>query len=215
MLIDIHHNTFFSAKVESCVFFSRGRIQIVAGEGRDDMMYAVAHRVWDITKWIWLVFIIPTSVDLFKSAVTAKKPEDIIPNSFLFGPDYRVYTFSTLGILLAITLTARIIIAVEQHRKGGKAFKEYLHQIVASYETLNPTGFDQQSPRLLSVSVPLNAVFIHLRAVADRPLYDISDDQQKLIEEIRQRPDLGQEERERLIQRLRARWYSQLGSETL
>lgn len=81
-----------------------------------------------------------------------------------------------------------------------------------AHQDLNPKGFAQQSA-LISVNVPLHAIFIHLNAVSDRPLYDLPSEQQILLEELRvgSHHDLTPEQREEHIQRLRVLWYSQLG----
>lgn len=69
----------------------------------------------------------------------------------------------------------------------------YLQSVISKTKDLNPTGIHQSSA-LLSVNVPLEEIFIHIRAVSDRPLFDIGIEQKKLLEEIeklRQRTDPG------------------------
>ena len=94
----------------------------------------------------------------------------------------------------------------------------YLNSVVVKNKDLNPTGI-HQSQALLSVNVPLDDIFIHIRTVSDRPVFDIGIEQQQLLEEIeqvRRRFDLDLHEREDYIQRLRATmWHSQLGEELL
>ncbi len=64
------------------------------------------------------------------------------------------------------------------------------------------------------MSVPLNDIFIHLHAVSDRPLYDMPDEQKKLLEELealRQHVDLETGDLEEQAQQRRAAlWQSQL-----
>ncbi len=95
-------------------------------------------------------------------------------------------------------------------------FHRYLNSVISKNKDLNPTGI-HHSQALLSVNVPLDDIFIHIRAVSDRPVYDIGIEQQKLLEEIeqvRRRLDLDPHEREDYIQGLRAAmWHSQLGEE--
>lgn len=92
----------------------------------------------------------------------------------------------------------------------------YLNSVISKNKDLNPTSI-HQSQALLSVNVPLEDIFIHIRAVSDRPVYDIGIEQQKLqdeIEQVRRNPDLDAREREDYIQALHAAmWHSQLGEE--
>jgi hypothetical protein len=92
----------------------------------------------------------------------------------------------------------------------------YLNSVISKSKDLNPTGI-HQSQALLSVNVPLEDIFIHIRAVSDRPVFDIGIERQKLldeIEQVRHRPDLEAGEREDFIQTLgAAMWHSQLGEE--
>src|SRR5436305_2908794 len=147
-------------------------LQMMESEGRAHMLLTIARQTWNITKWIWLVFIIPTGVDLFKSAITAKKPQDILPHSFLFGPDYRTLTLSVLGVLLAITLSARILTAVEEYHENERGLKKYLHNVANKNQNLKTVGFAQQSA-LVSVSILLDSTYIPLHALSDRPRYDM------------------------------------------
>ncbi|HYT40833.1 MAG TPA: NACHT domain-containing protein, partial [Methylomirabilota bacterium] len=177
------------------------------------MLYTFALKVWNISKWICLVFLIPTAVDLLKSVVAAKKPEDIFPNSFLFGSNYRTLTLSILSVLVAIALLARIIVLIGNHLHGSKPLQKYLRLVFEANQSLNPKGFAQQSQALISVNVPLDNIFINLHSVPDRPVYDVPSEQQKLLEELRRHSDLTPEELEERIQKLRVVWHSQLGQE--
>ncbi len=101
-----------------------------------------------------------------------------------------------------------------EQASGGKILRKYLHAVEEAHQGLNPKGFAQQSA-LISVNVPLDAIFIHLNAVSDRPLYDLPYEQQKLLEELRSgsHAEMTPEQREEHIQRLRVLWYSQLGQD--
>lgn len=107
-------------------------------------------------------------------------------------------------------------LAAEQQKKA--LLHRYLNSVIAKNQDLNPTGI-HQSQALLSVNVPLDEIFIHIRAVSDRPMFDIGIEQQKLqdeIEQLRHRSDLDSQEKEAYIQGLRAAmWHSQLGDELL
>ncbi len=89
----------------------------------------------------------------------------------------------------------------------------YLRSIINTHQGLSPTGISH-SQALISVSVPLNDIFIHLHAVSDRPLYDMPDEQKKLLEELetlRQHDNLETGDLEEQAQQRRAAlWQSQL-----
>jgi hypothetical protein len=111
--------------------------------------------------------------------------------------------------------TDTTILVAEQQKA---LLHRYLNSVIANNKDLNPTGI-HRSQALLSVNVPLDEIFIHIRAVSDRPIFDIGIEQQKLqeeIEQMRHRSDLDPHEREEYIQGLRAAiWHSQLGEELL
>ena len=118
------------------------------------------------------------------------------------------------GLFIVLTLISFIVMTWGEHASGGKVLRKYLHAVEEAHQGLNPKGFAQQSASI-SVNVPLDAIFIHLNAVSDRPLYDLPYGQQKLLEELRSgsHSDMTQEQREEHIQRLRVLWYSQLGQD--
>ena len=86
------------------------------------------------------------------------------------------------------------------------ALKNYLRDVVDKNSDLKPVGFSQQSA-LISVSVPLDEIFIRLHATTDRPRFDLPTEQLKHLEELRKRKDLTLEQREADIQALRVVWY--------
>ena len=65
------------------------------------------------------------------------------------------------------------------------------------------------------VGVPLDAIFIHLRAVSDRPRFDLPNEQQEALAALQRRTDLSPAQQEDLIQALRVYWYSQIGRTSL
>jgi hypothetical protein len=166
-------------------------------------------------KWYWLL-IIPFVISLFLSI--APTPAKDFTNSvlssaltWLFVPlMHRIITLVVLGSLVALPLIAWGMRGISTHTNARKSLQRYLRSIIEKNEDIKPTGF-AQSETLLSVSVPLSDVFIQLRAVSDRPRYDLPGGQRALIEDLSRNTHLSAEEREAQVQLLRAQWYSQMG----
>jgi len=97
--------------------------------------------------------------------------------------------------------------------RNDECLLQYLRFIIETNQGLNPRGFSQQSQPLISVNVPLDDIFIHLRALSDRPIYDMPHTQKELIETIYQRIDLSAEEKEDLVQKIRISWVSEQGQQ--
>ncbi|MEO6888414.1 MAG: hypothetical protein ABI456_04585 [Ktedonobacteraceae bacterium] len=180
------------------------------------MGYAVARNIWSIVKWMWVAIIFAFALN-YAGSIAQTQTADLIktfPTSALgwlfFGPYQRI-TFLTLGIFLVITLLSGLFTLIGEYRTGGIALKRYLREVVERNQALSPTGMAQSSGTLLSVSVPLDTVFIHLNAVSDRPLYEMPAEQQKLFEELQRRTDLSIDQQEETMQRMRAIWHSQVG----
>ncbi len=95
------------------------------------------------------------------------------------------------------------------------SISQYIEAVIASNQYLHFKGISQQRQSLILPSIPLAEIFIHLRVISDRPLYDVPETQKKQLEEIRQNPDLSKEEREQRIQNLRVIWYSQTGQDPI
>ena len=179
------------------------------------MLYSIARIIWNITKWITgliIAFFIS-----YAANVAVMQTKDIPASAlvslvnWLFLPgNNRTLTLSFLIALFIITLLAGTITLIGEHRTGGLALKKYLRDVVDKTHDLKPVGFAQQSA-LISVSVPLDDIFIHLSASTDRPRYDLPTEQMKQLEALRKRADLTPEQREEEIQALRVVWYSQLG----
>jgi hypothetical protein len=92
---------------------------------------------------------------------------------------------------------------------------DYLDGIISSNRLINPTGINAPaSLPLFSVNVPLEKIFIHLRAVSDRPRFGMALEREQLEQEkqrLYERSDLTPEEREEQIQQLRAAfWHSEM-----
>ena len=179
------------------------------------MLYGLVRIIWNTTKWITgiiIAFFIGYAANL---AVMQAKD---IPSSslvsfvnWLFLPGHnRTLTLSILLPLFAITLLAGIITFIREKRSGGLALRKYLRDVIDKTHDLKPVGFSQQSA-LISVSVPLDDIFIHLRAATDRPRYDLPLEQSKQLEALRKRTGMTAEEREEAIQALRVVWHSQMG----
>jgi len=91
----------------------------------------------------------------------------------------------------------------------------YLDGIISRNRLINPTGINEPaSLPIFSVNVPLEQVFVHLRAVSDRPRFGMALEREQLEQEIQriyERSDLTDEEREENIQQLRAAsWRSEM-----
>src|SRR5579875_1538027 len=91
----------------------------------------------------------------------------------------------------------------------------YLDGIISRNRLINPTGINEPaSLPIFSVNVPLEQVFVHLRAVSDRPRFGMALEREQLEQEIQriyERSDLTDEEREEHIQQLRAAsWRSEM-----
>ena len=181
------------------------------------MIYEIAHKVSKIIKWIWLGLILIFLVALTANILVVKKndfSETIfanVLNQILNDGNWRIAVFTLIATFIIITLSTYVLLIREQYSKYDLLIKRYLHLVIEANQGLSPNGFAQQSQALISVNVPLDDIFIHLNAVPDRPVYDVPSEQQKLLEELRQRKDLSIEEREELIQRIRVIWYSQVG----
>ena len=85
----------------------------------------------------------------------------------------------------------------------------YLRCLVDDHKGLNPRGM-HQSQLLISVNVPLDDIFIHLKANPDTPVYDIAE-----LEDLLHDQRLSEEQREDLRQKTHIRWESQKGLDRL
>ena len=183
-------------------------------------MYTVARKFWNVSRWIWLTFIITFLIGLATNLAVVQTTDlhktvlASVLNWFAQFGIIQSVLLIVFGLFIVLTLISWIVMAWGEHASGGKILRKYLHAVEEAHQGLNPKGFAQQSA-LISVNVPLDEIFIHLSAVSDRPLYDLPYEQQKLLEELRlgSHSDMTQEQREEHIQRLRVRWYSQLGKD--
>ena len=90
------------------------------------------------------------------------------------------------------------------------AFMQYLRSIEDMCETISVRGLAQPPRAMVFLDVPLEASFVPLHVVADEPIYDAPDEQQRQLEAMRKRIDLSREERNAYLQGLRLIWQSQL-----
>jgi ABC-type multidrug transport system fused ATPase/permease subunit len=177
-------------------------------------------RIWIALALIWTALIFPgivASFQVFEALPRKGFPGnlyDTILGWFLQPGPGLLLTSSVLGVLILLTLVTGIASLRQHYSTGSKALRRYLRAVLNENQELNPTGIAQPSQALISVNVPLDAIFIHLHAVSDRPLHDMPFEQQKALEELRQRLDLGaegSEDNEERIARLKSVWASQLG----
>src|SRR5260370_29805060 len=165
-------------------------------------------------KWLWVTVLFTSLVAVFANLLALKLadfPTTIFAALVLTPGPWRTGIILVTAFLFIVTLTLRLLLLVEKNNTNDRLIRGYLSEVIKANQSLNPSGFAQQSQALISVNVPLNDIFIHLHAVPDRPIYDVPGEQQKLLEELRERTDLKVEEREEFIQRLRLIWYSQIG----
>jgi hypothetical protein len=181
------------------------------------VLYTIARSIFNIAKLFWTLFFI-VALSTYVGNILSMQEKDVIQGfstsvigSLLLGSHQRLAVI-VLGPIVAITILAGSFTAIEEHHRGGKGLKKYLREVADNNHDLKPTGFAQQSA-LISVSIPLDDIFIRLNVISDRPRYDMPSVQINLLEELRKRSDLSPEDREEQIQALRVIWYSQLGQE--
>src|SRR5947207_3031670 len=158
---------------------------------------------------LFLIFVTAVSTIL---AVQAKDAPTTVFVQFvqaLLSPQY-VFYLTLLIMLICLVVLIEIFALIEEQRNGSKDLRKYLQEMTRKNELLAPDGFFQQSV-LGIVGVPLDAVFIHLRAISDRPRFDLPNEQQEVLAAIQRRTDLAPAQIEEHIQALRVRWYSQIG----
>ncbi len=171
--------------------------------------------VLKFVKWLWLL-LIPLAIGLFEAvAPTASKDftNSVIGNvlTWLFQPGLHLtIVIIVLALLVVVSIGAWAMRGFELRTLANKPLRRYLQSVYTKNQDLTPTGF-AQSEDLRLTSVPLSDIFIHLRAVPDRPRHDVTNKQDALIEALSRNAQLSPEEREAQIQSLRAQWYSQEG----
>jgi hypothetical protein len=95
-----------------------------------------------------------------------------------------------------------------QRAKEEEAFTQYLYAMKEMNRSISPRGFAQHSRTLILTDIPLDAIFVPLRVVANRPVYDAPEEQQRRLTEIRHRTRMHGDDQADYIQRLRFTWYS-------
>ncbi len=181
------------------------------------MLFSIAHKVWQFAKRAWLGFIIALIISFAANLAVVKVTDAsniliVAIVKWLFLPGIHLgLTLSILTLITLISLSAGIITLLNSHGRDIKILVLYLNSVIKRNEHINTKGFYQKTQALISVSIPLNDVFIQLQAKCDRPLYDMPSEQQKLSKELLYHPDLSEEEREERVQRQHVIWHSQLG----
>lgn len=117
---------------------------------------------------------------------------------------------------------ARQLVRIGLIDKGRRdsILSTYFDSVISHCQRINPTSIAKPASQpLLSVSILLEKIYIHVRAVSDRPLFGMAIEQQQLMAEIellRGRTDLPLDELEEQIARLKAKhWQSDLGERLL
>ncbi|HEY5005315.1 MAG TPA: hypothetical protein VII61_19300 [Ktedonobacteraceae bacterium] len=139
------------------------------------ILYRISAILWNVTKkiaaGIVAVFLVGYAANLAVTKVTDIDSTTLVTFvNWLFLPGInRTITLSILISLFIITSLTGIITAIGERRNGGIALKKYLRDVIDKNADLKPVGFSQQSA-LISVSVPLDELFIHLHATTDHAL---------------------------------------------
>jgi predicted NACHT family NTPase len=172
-------------------------------------------KIWIALALIWTAIIFPATIASFQVLEALPRKGfpgnlyDTILGWFLQPGPGLILTGSVLGVLTLLTLVTGIASLRQHYSASSKALRRHLRAGVEDNQGLSPRGFAQQSQALISVNVPLDTIFIHLRAVPDRPVFDMPHEQQKLLELLRQRTDLDPRELEMRLQDVRRIWSAQ------
>jgi NACHT domain len=190
---------------------------MVVGKGSIVVLFGIARTVWRLSKWTWLaiilVFFISFAANLAVVQVTdASNILIVAVVKWLFLPGIHLgLTLSILILSALISLAAGTITLLTAHSNDNEVLVLYLNSVIKRNESITTKGFYQKTQALVSVSIPLDDVFIQLQALCDRPLYDMPSEQQRISHELLYRADLAEEDREERLQRQQAIWHSQLG----
>ena len=98
-----------------------------------------------------------------------------------------------------------------QKNRDATAQTRYLRTTMEANQSITPKGFATLSQAVIFADVPLEATFVQLQTVSDRPVFDAPYEQLRQLELVRQRTDLSDEMRDTYMQRSRIAWHSQLG----
>ena len=185
-------------------------------------MYKAAHAYWNATKSIWprLFGVLAIGIVINLLVVrTSDLSKTLLATIFswfaLFGP-VQVVLLSLFTMLVVLIPVARTIIIVEKCTQRGEVLKKYLRQTRYGNEKLGLTDNDELPPGFISVPVPLEDNFIHLRAVPDRPRFEIPpEEQQRQIDELSDRLELDIEEIQNQLQLMRSVWQFMQEEQTL
>jgi hypothetical protein len=99
-----------------------------------------------------------------------------------------------------------------QKNRDAKALIHYLHATIEANKSISSKGFAAQSQTVIFADLPLEATFVPLQTISDRPVFDAPYEQLRQLELVRQSSGLSDELRSSYMQRLRMVWHSHLGS---
>ncbi len=177
------------------------------------MIYLIARKFWTISKLLWLTLISLFLITFFANLLVVQVKDlsatilvSVLHWFALLRP-IQIFILFAIGLFSTLTFCSFIFVTIENVRNGGEPRRKYLLHVIGDNNKLNPIGIYQQSQALISVNVPLDTNFIHLQAMPDRPRYDMPSEQQRLLQEILQNPNLNEEEREEQMQHLRGIWF--------
>lgn len=151
------------------------------------MIFTVALQIRKFSRLLGAALVVPILIGAVGPILAgqAKDASTTVLIQVLIAPSYRPYLLLLICLILLIVLI-EILAFIEEQRNGSKDLRKYLKEIARKNEMLAPDGFFQQSV-LGIVGVPLDTVFIHLRAVSDRPRFDLPNEQLEALAAIQHR----------------------------
>src|ERR1700726_3239830 len=104
--------------------------------GNGILLYTIAHKGMQYIIRCWVLLILPLFIALIQAI--ALLPRKNFPASisdtilgWIFLPGFnRILTFSIIGLLVGSFLIFGIILLAEEHTKGGKTLRYYLHKVI-------------------------------------------------------------------------------------
>src|SRR6266702_6923687 len=143
------------------------------------MLYTIAHKVWDIARWIWLTLIIVFVLTL--SANLAVVQTTGLSNTVLVNVLHwlallgliQTLILSVFALFFGMTLFSLVIITIEKLRNRREPLQKYLQGVMKDNEEISPAGNAQLSHTILSVHLKIDPIFIRLNSIPDAPTYQL------------------------------------------
>src|SRR6266568_5643949 len=108
------------------------------------MLYTIAHKVWNIARWIWLTLIIVFVLTL--SANLAVAQTTVLPKTVLVSVlDWfallgliQTLILSVFALFFGMTLFSLVTIAIENLHNIEKPLRKYLQSVIKDNEEISP-----------------------------------------------------------------------------